>query len=155
MQSPVPCPLPTPLADPRGGALRTRPPSWSNVFHFHADLCKITQNNRFAAHLYPFLGNPGFATVRLYASYKGDSSRRRSLGYFMPFVPFLMLDNSGLYLRRVEVTVGDPVCVALAGHDDVSSWNRPHLPRVIVRRGRKDLLARVQCDSERKIIVGL
>ena len=73
----------------------------------------------------------------------------------MPFVPFLMLGNSGLYLRRVEITVGDPVGVAFAGHDDVSPGNRPHLPRVIIRRGRKDLLARVQCNSERKINVCL
>ena len=135
MQSPVPCPLPPPLADPEGA--RDAPAPLVSMFYIFMQFCgNLPKIIGLRPTFTPFweILDPPLSSCTLVT--KATAA-------------------AGLYLRRVEVAVGDPVCVALAGHDDVSSGNRPHLPRVIVRRGCKDLLARVQCDSERKINTGL
>ena len=58
-------------------------------------------------------------------------------------------DSDTTGLPWMEVTVGDPIRVSLSRHDDVTAWDGPHLPRLVITHRRKDLFPRMQSNAAR------
>lgn len=50
--------------------------------------------------------------------------------------------------RRVEITVRHPISVTFPCHYNVTARNSPHLPCLVIARGRQDLFPWVKSDPE-------